>query len=104
MGEKKVYLMIRVQVPFDKVSEFNEFWGRESLPNWIKLGAKHIGSFENFVGGPINEIIRLFEFEDIEHWQKWERFLSDTNEGKDILKRLSKYILTLERRLLLPIY
>ena len=65
MAEKKVYLMIKVRVPFDLVGEFNEYWGRESLPIWLKYGARHIGSFANFVGDPINEIVRLFEFDSI---------------------------------------
>jgi hypothetical protein len=104
MPNKKVYLMIKVRVPFHMVEEFNEFWGRESLPNWIKLGAKHIGSFTNFVGDPINEIVRLFEFDNIAHWEKWEKFLADSAEGKDIVKRLSGYIVSLERKLLTSVY
>jgi hypothetical protein len=104
MPEKKVYLMIKVRTPFGMVEEFNEFWGKESLPNWIRLGAKHIGSFRNFVGEPINEIVRLFEFESIEHWEKWEKFLADSDEGKDIVKRLSRYIVSLERKLLTSLY
>jgi len=104
MAEKKIYLMIKVRAPFGLVGEFNEFWGRESLPIWIKYGAKHIGSFTNFVGDPINEIIRLFEFDSIEDWERWEKFLADSEEGKDLVKRLSRYIVSLERKLLVSIY
>ena len=104
MAEKKVYLMIKVRTPFELVGEFNEYWGRESLPIWIKHGAKHIGSFTNYVGEPINEIIRLFEFDSVAQWQQWERFLADSEEGKNLVQRLSRYIVSLERKLLLSAY
>ena len=104
MAAKKVYLMIKVTVPFELVAEFNEYWEKESLPIWIKLGAKHIGSFSNFVGDPINEIIRLFEFESIEKWDAWEKFLADSAQGKDLVERLGRYIVSLERKLLFSVY
>jgi hypothetical protein len=96
--------MIKVRTPFDLVSEFNDFWGRESLPVWLKHGARHVGSFANYVGDPVNEIVRLFEFDSVAKWEEWERFLGDSEEGKDLVKRLSKYIVTLERKLLTPVY
>ena len=104
MAGKKVWLMIKVRTPFDLVGEFNDFWGRESLPVWLKHGAKHVGSFTNYVGDPVNEIVRLFEFDSVARWEEWERFLGDSEEGKDLVKRLSKYIVTLERKLLTPVY
>jgi hypothetical protein len=104
MAEKKVYLMIKVRTPFELIGEFNEFWEKVSLPIWIKYGAKHIGSFANFVGDPINEIVRLFEFDSYSHWEKWEKFLGDSEEGKAHVKRLSRYIVSLERKLLTSIY
>lgn len=104
MAEKKVYLMIKVKTPFDLVNEFNEFWGKESLPIWIKHGAKHIGSFTNYVGDPINEIIRLFEFDSVSQWEQWEKFLAGSEEGKNLVKRLSRYIVSLERKLLVSAY
>ena len=104
MAEKKVYLMIKVRTPFDLVNEFHEFWGKESLPIWIKHGAKHVGSFVNYVGDPINEIVRLFEFDSVAQWEQWEKFLADSPEGKALVKRLSKYIVSLERKLLYSVY
>ena len=104
MAGKKVWLMIKVRTPFDLVGEFNDFWGRESLPVWLKHGARHVGSFTNYVGDPVNEIVRLFEFDSVAQWEEWERFLGDSEEGKDLVKRLSKYIVTLERKLLTPVY
>jgi hypothetical protein len=104
VAEKKVYLMIKVRTPFDLVGEFNEFWGRESLPVWIKHGARHIGSFANYVGDPINEIVRLFEFDSVGQWEQWEKFLADSDEGKALVKRLSRYIVSLEKKLLVSVY
>ena len=60
--------------------------------------------FANYVGDPINEIIRLFEFDSVEQWEQWEKFLADSEEGKDLVKRLSRYIVSLERKLLVSIY
>jgi hypothetical protein len=96
--------MIKVRTPFDMVEEFNKFWGRESLPIWIRHGAKHIGSFTNFVGDPINEIVRLFEFDSFAQWEQWEKYLADDKEGRNLVKKLSKYIVSLERKLLLSVY
>jgi hypothetical protein len=104
MADKKVWLMIKVRTPFDLVGEFNDFWGRESLPVWLEHGAKHVGSFTNFVGDPVNEIVRLFEFDSVARWEEWERFLGDSQEGKDLVRRLSKYIIKLERKLLTSVY
>lgn len=104
MAERKIYLMIKVRTPFELVKEFNEFWGKESLPIWLRHGAKHVGSFANYVGDPNNEIIRLFEFDSVSQWEEWEKFLADSEEGKDIRKQLSRYIVSLERKLLVSIY
>ena len=104
MAEKKVYLMMKVTTPNHLIDEFHEFWGKESLPIWLRYGARHIGSFTNYVGGPVNEITRLFEFDSIAQWEQWEKFLLDSEDGKNLLQRLSKYIITVERKLLLSVY
>ena len=101
---KKVYLMIKIRVPVESVGEFNEFWRREALPIWIKHGIKHIGSFTNFIGDPMNEIIRLFEFDSIDQWEQWERFLIESEEGQNLFKGVSHFMLSTEKKLLLPAY
>lgn len=102
---KKVYEMIKVTVPFDKVGEFNEYWTREALPIWLEHGVKHIGSFLNYVGGPTNEIIRLFEFENISHWEQWEEFTAGgSEEARNLFKGISQYILSVEKKLLLSAF
>lgn len=100
----KVYLMIKVRTPFELVGEFNQVWAKESLPVWIEHGAKHIGSYKNFVGDPVNEIVRLFEFENVAQWEQFEAFLADSSAGKDLVRRLSRYIVSLEKKLLRSIY
>ncbi len=93
MPDGKVYFLIKVTAPLDKVSEFNDYWVKESLPVWEKHGAKHIGSFSNYVGDAQNQILRLFEVENISEWQKLQDFLEETEEGKDLRKRLAaRYI------------
>jgi len=104
MPTKKVYLLIKVRVPYNLVSEFNEYWGKELLPHWQKAGARHIGSFQNFVGDPSNEILRLFEFESILKWYQWEEFLAQSEEGQNLVKGLSRFLADVEKKLLLSIY
>jgi len=105
MPSKSVYLMIKVRVPPHKVREFNEFWGRESLPVWLRHGAKHIGSFTQRAGGPINEIIRLFEFESLAQWEQMEDFLVDSEEGRNLAGKLDQgFVISLEKSLLRSIY
>ena len=95
---------MRLIAPTNLVGEFNEYWVKESLPFWLKHGAKHIGSFVNYVGGPINETLRLFEFNNVEHWQQFEEALAKSEEGQNLRRELiSRFQLTIERRLLLPI-
>lgn len=102
---KKVYEIIKVTVPFDKVGEFNEYWAREALPIWLKHGVKHIGSFINYVGDPTNEIIRLFEFDSVSHWEEWEEFTaSDSEEAPNLFKGISQYIISVEKKLLLSAF
>ena len=104
MSQTKVYLLIRVNVVRSLLNEFNEYWKKESLPNWVNHGAAHIGSFVNLVGGPTNEIIRLFEFEDISHWEKYMEWRRNSKEGQESLKGLHQFIISLEERLLTSIY
>jgi len=102
---KKVYEIIKVTVPFDKVAEFNEYWAREALPIWVKHGVRHIGSFLNYVGDPTNEIMRFFEFDSISHWEQWEEFTdSDSEEARSLFEGISQYITSVEKKLLLSAF
>ncbi len=99
-----IYLFIQVTPPYDRVKDFNDYWGRESLPYWITQGAKHIGSYQYLAGGPVNEIVRLFEFDDLTHYQRYQQWLTGSDEGKELLKQLSRFKYTLTQRFLSPVY
>lgn len=71
MKESKVLLMTRVTTVWSKLDEFNEYWGRTNLPFWTENGARHIGSYTNYLGGKKAEIIRLFEFESLSAWNRF---------------------------------
>jgi hypothetical protein len=77
------------------LGEFNEFVEGISLLVWIKHGAKHIGSFVNYVGDPINEIVRLFEFEVLNNGAVGE--ISAIPRRKDLV-RAFRYIVSLEKK------
>ncbi len=104
MQQRKVYLLLKVTVPYVMVNEFHEYWGSKALPVWIKHGVRHIGSFTNYIGDPINEINRLFEFDSIVHFEEWDRWLTESDEGRALSKVNSRFITSLERRLWLSVY
>ena len=80
--------MVKVTIAPALIREFNEFWAREILPFWERQGARHIRSFVYKAGGPANQLIRLFEFDDYAGWGKFREALEETDEGKDIVKVL----------------
>ena len=100
----KVYLMIKVTVPFNLVAEFHEYWGKESLPFWEKFGVKHIGSFTNYIGDATNEIIRIFEYKSFSHYEKWQKYCLESEDMKPIQQNLKRFITKLERKILLSVY
>ncbi len=97
MGQNKVYLMVTITAP--NIREFNIFWTKEALPHWLKYG-KHIGSFTNWVGGPRNQIIRLFEFESLAKWEEFQEWMSSTPEGQEMTAGIEKHNIVGELRLL----
>jgi len=78
MVPKKVIMITKVTVKWDKLEEFHEWWEKVSLPNWIEHGARHIGSFENYLGDKKNVIIRITEFDDFSKWEKWMEWRNST--------------------------
>ena len=60
MTDKRVLMITKVDAVWNKLEEFHKYWGEKSLPVWEENGAKHIGSFVNHLGGPKNQIVRLF--------------------------------------------
>jgi len=104
MQRRKVYMQLKVTVPYAMLNEFHEYWGREALPVWIEHGVRHIGSFTNYIGDPVNEIIRLFEFDNIEHFEEWHRWLTESDQGRALMKVNSRFIAKMERKLWLSVY
>lgn len=99
--DDKSYLLVKVNIAPLILGEFNSFWAKEILPFWEKNGARHIRSFVYQAGGPSNELLRLFEFDDVASWGKFRKALSDTEEGKAITKELySKWKIVAEMSLL----
>ena len=98
--DQKVYLMVTITA--EDVRAFNTFWTKESLPYWLKFGARHVGSFVNWIGGPNspdNEIIRIFEFDNFTHYGKWEDWLHGP-EGQGLLNKINDFSIKSQRRLL----
>ena len=93
-----IYLHVTVHVHGIRTQEFHEFWEREGLPLWEKCGAKHIGSWTTTIGKN-NEIVRLFAFPDMAHYEKWQRSMS---QNKEYVQKLNPYILGGEHKLLSP--
>jgi hypothetical protein len=110
MSQKKVLLSVKVKVVWSLLDEFNKFWEKEYSRHWKTHGAKHIGSYVFLVGGPINEIVRLFEFKDLSHWEKFSEWLygekfQENQKGRTIPPEdLLKYITSIEQELLVSVY
>ncbi len=109
MAQKKILVMVKVTVDTELMDEFNKHWGEELLPYWDAHGAHHLGSYTNLVGGPANEIVRLFEFDDISRWFSFHLwFFRDRFEAVDEKearpKKPTRYVTNVEERLLVSIY
>ncbi len=100
---KKVYLIPSYVVAPNRFAEFNEQWGKEVLP-YVVNHSNYIGSFVNIAGGPLNETIRLLEFDDFSQWEKWDYDIHHTPEGQKVLDVLARFNPVMERRFLRRIY
>jgi hypothetical protein len=107
---KRVYVIRRINVRYELVNEFNQFWKKNTLPLWEKQGAQFILAGSNVVGGFANEITQVFEFESIHHWEKmqealWDRWENEGGPGRSLPPEGHlKYLTALEQRLLRAIY
>ena len=68
---RKIIVITKVVVKWNKLEEFNAYWQKSSLPKMSSHGASHFGSFECYLGGKKNEIIRITEFDDLSKWEEW---------------------------------
>ena len=107
MARKKVLLLVKVDANLSSIKEFNEYWERVNLPFWEENGAKHIGSYVNYLGAPKNQIIRLFEFEDLSQCDKFMQLrekMFNTEQGEESLQQIYTYFKTLEETLWISAY
>lgn len=97
----KTYLLVKVIIAPLLLKDFNEYFAKECLPMWTKYGARHIRSFVYQAGGPSNELIRIFEFDNINSWGSFRDALVETDEGRNYTKNLySKWNIIAEMILL----
>lgn len=86
--------------PSSDIYNFNKVWYEVALPLWEKHGGKHIGSYHWFLGGPSNQIIRLFEFKDMATFSAWNDWVHASDEGHKMSLKLNEIPWASERRLL----
>ena len=96
-----IYLHVTVDVVPGKVDEFHKFWSETSLPMWEKYGAKHIGSWTTAIGKG-NEITRLFAFDNMAHFEKFQMFLFKDEEGRKLQNEIFKYLTGTNLKFILP--
>ena len=96
-----IYMHITVSVVSGKMEEFHDFWSKKSLPLWEKYGAKHVGSWSTVIGKG-HEIVRLFAFEDLAHYEKFQQFLWQDEDGQRLRFELDRYIADYDIKFLMP--
>jgi hypothetical protein len=107
MAGKKVLLITKVNVIWSSLGEFNKYWEKENLPFWLENGAKHIGSFVNYLGGPKNQILRLFEFEDLSQWGRFMKLrekMFDSEQGRQGLQKTLQFVESIEETVWVSVY
>jgi hypothetical protein len=107
---RNTYLVHRIGVPNELLGEFNQFWRKNTLPLWEKNGAKLVVAGTTLVGGLTGEITRIFEFDNIHHWEKmqestWDWWEREEGPGRGTPpKGYLKYLSTHEQQLLRASY
>ena len=107
MAEKKVLMITRVNAVWSSLEEFNEHWGTKNLPFWEEHGAKHLGSFANYLGAKKNQIVRLFEFENLSRYNEFMEFrekMFNSEKGKEGLRELYGFIEELDETAWVSVY
>lgn len=107
MGKRKVLLMTKVDAVWERMPEFHEYWQEHNLPFWEQHGARHIGSFVNHVGGAKNQIIRLFEFDNLEqcqHFLSLRESMFESDQGREKMKELYPYLERIEESVWISAY
>jgi hypothetical protein len=107
VAEKRALLVVKVNVVWSLLDEFNEYWERVNLPFWLKNGARHIGSFVSHLGAPENQIIRIFEFDSLEKCYEFLQLrqkMFDSEEGKKSLPNVYRFAENIEESVWISVY
>ena len=108
MPDKKVLMITKVDAVWGKLDEFNESWEKTNLPFWLENGARHIGSFVNYLGGPKSQIVRLFEFDNLSHWDRFMQLresMFDSEQGREAMKKgVLPFVESIEETIWISVY
>jgi hypothetical protein len=107
MAGRRVMMMTKVNAIWSSLEEFNKYWEKENLPFWLQNGATHIGSFVNHLGGPKNQIIRLFEFDDLFQWNRFMQLrekMFNSEQGRQGLQKTIQFVESIEETVWISVY
>lgn len=98
-----VYYLVTVRVKPGAKAAFHKMWHEQSLPEWEKHGAKHVGSFDSFIGAADhNQIVRLFAFETMAQLTDWQMFVHGSESGTKLMSKLNEYLVSAHMEIVLP--
>lgn len=97
-----IYELITVDVLPLKLKGGYDVWLRDSLPVWKKYGIKHVGSWETMIGKS-NEVVRLFGYEDLAHFERWRKVLNEDEDVAKTHRAAWPNLAHVERKILIPI-
>jgi hypothetical protein len=107
MAGKRVLMVTKVSAVWSSLDEFNKYWEKENLPFWLEHGAKHVGSFVNYLGEPKNQIIRLFEFDDLSQWDRFMELreeMFDSEQGRQGLQKTLQFVESIEETVWISVH
>ena len=96
-----IYELITVDAQPLKLGGYED-WLKESLAYWKKFGIKHIGSWETIIGKS-NEVVRLFGYNDLDHFEKWRKLIIEDEEVKKAHMAAWPHLAHVRRKILSPI-
>lgn len=104
---RRVLLVTKVDAVWSRLGEFHEHWRVHNLPFWEQHGARHVGSFVNYMGGPKSQVLRLFEFDDLEQCQRFlalREAMFDSDRGREQMAQLHRYLERIEETVWISAY
>lgn len=107
MTQRRVLLMTKVDAVWNRIDEFHEYWRTHNLPFWEQNGARHVGSFVNYLGGSKSQILRLFEFDALEQCHRFlalRESMFDSDPGREQMARLHPYLERIEESVWISAY